>query len=328
MKKLVLILMTVFCGLGVYAQQDAQYSMYMFNGLFINPAYAGSKDALALNALYRHQWAGFEGAPRSFSFGAHSPLKKDQYALGVIVTHDQLGVRKFNSLYTSFAFRPKLNENDLRLSLGIQAGFTHFNPDFLSLEGRTNQSAAADLNFGLSDNRFLPNMGAGFMLYNPRFYIGFSVPHLIRNNLSELDTTVNGQQNVAQQFQHYLANVGVVIGKEEGNVKFKPSILMKFVPKTPVDFDFNLAWLFKNRFWLGVSYRTGGNRDGGDLGIGESIIGMFEMKVTQQFAVGYAYDHTLSSLRKANTGTHEIFLGYEFAFEQKRFVNPRYVKYF
>ncbi len=315
----VLLLGLIGVGKNANAQQDAAYSMYMFNGLYLNPAYAGSKEFVSVRAIYRHQWTGFEGAPRTASFAIHTPFKQNQYAAGLWFTTDHLGVTDMNSIYGSFAYRFQLPKG-IKLSLGLQAGVTVYNsnlPEATIID-------PADQTFAVARKLGVPNFGFGIYAYNKRWYAGFSIPHLINSSLNEKLHNA-ATEPVARQWKHYLLTAGVVIGKEESVVKFKPSFLYKAVKNTPPSIDLNFAFLFIDRLWLAAGYRIGGDAD---KPVGESIIGMVEFKVTPQLNIGYAYDANLTALSNFNSGTHEIMVGYDFGFERKRFVTPRYVRYF
>lgn len=327
MKKLFAISILLLGACGLRAQQNAAYSMYMFNSQFINPAYAGSKDQLSLSANYRHQWAGMQGAPRTFGFGAHSPLKKMQYGMGLMLVHDRIGVSTFSSLYTQYAYRLRLG-NDMKLAFGLQAGFTHYSPryDELVLADAGN---GTDQAFANSQSLFLPNFGFGAYFSGKQFYVGLSVPHILTLSLSDKLEMVSGNSDLSRQFRHYLLHAGYVFGEAHAKIKVKPSVLLKYVPGTPFDADLSCSVLFVDRYWIGASYRMGGNRGANNaIGLGEALIGMFEMKVTQQLAIGYSYDHSLSQLNQVSSGSHEIFVGYQFSFIKNSFVDPRYIKHF
>lgn len=303
--------------------------MYMFNGLYTNPAYAGSKGGPYVSGIYRHQWVGIPGAPRSTSIGFHTPFKKDQNAMGVLLRQDKLGLTDIYGADISYAYRIKI-KNDLRLALGLQAGVNYYN-------NRLGDASLTDVNvdevFSVSKRLTLPNFGAGLYLSNSRFYVGASAPHLLNLSLTKKFWNAAGKDNlVAKQYNHYFATAGVVIGKGD-KVKFKPSVLMKFSQNAPIDFDINASVLLVERVWLGASYRIGGdlyNTTGKRVvARGESIIGIAKFLATKRLEIGYAYDFTLSNLQGYNTGTHEVMLGYDFGKKNtQRFVTPRYVNYF
>ncbi|NNC94728.1 MAG: type IX secretion system membrane protein PorP/SprF [Chitinophagales bacterium] len=321
-KNIGMFMVFAFCCSQVWSQQDAEYSMYMFNGLYINPAYAGSKEVVHLSALYRHKWVGVEGAPRTGSFSIHTPMKRNQYALGLTMTNDRLGLTDMNSVYLTYAYRIKAGD-DTKISLGIQGGFTHY------IANNTEVNAADpenyDPTFSVDDKLFLPNFGFGIYVYSKRYYVGLSTPHLLNNSLND-KLVLNASDNVARQYKHYLAAAGLVIGKDEATVKFKPSVFLKYVNASPLSLDVNLSLLIKDRFWVGGSYRFAGDAD--NYVYGNAVIAMMEFKVTPQLMMGYAYDYNLSRLGEFNTGTHEFMVSYEFGFDKARFVTPRYFNYF
>lgn len=337
MKKLAIV---AFLGLSLTtlkAQQDPDYNMYMFNGLFINPAYAGSQEVISLMGIYRHQWTGIEGAPRTANISVHSPLRKDQYALGGTISNDRLGLTNVFTVTPSFAYRIKI-KNDIKLSLGVQVSLAHFQ-NRLS-EGLTYDANNPNINdniFANNLNLFVPNFGAGLYLYGKKFYVGFSVPHLLPSSLARnLKIETSSNTSISKLYNHYLVTAGYVFGKDASIVKVKPSFLMRYqagLVKNIPDFDFNLGLLFIDRIWVAATARTGGekfNNAGSkrkDFNL-EGVVGMVEGKVTPQLRVGYAYHYAITDLRRYQTGSHEVMLGYDFWYDKKRFVTPRYVKYF
>lgn len=308
------------------AQQDAEYSMYMFNGMYINPAYTGSQECVSITALYRHQWVGIQGAPRSGTIAVHSPLKKDQYALGGMINFDKLGLDNTVSGYIDYAYRLRF-KNGMKLSFGIQAGGMYYNSKLTNADLPTNPY---DISFTNNRNLFLPNMGFGVYLYSKKFYVGAAVPHILNMSLSENWSNAADRATVARLYNHYIFTAGGVIGKEEAKVKFKPSTLVKVVKNAPVSTDITASLLFINRIWVGASYRFGlGRKDiGGSNLRGNRIVALTEFKLTPQLRVGYAYDYEFDNLRGFQRGSHEVMLGYDFGSDKTRFVTPRYVTYF
>jgi type IX secretion system PorP/SprF family membrane protein len=323
MKKLLFSAFILFAVLGAKAQQDPAYSMYMFNGLFINPAYAGSHEVISLMGIYRDQWVGIQGAPQTANVSVHSPLRRDQYALGLTVSNDNLGFSNTLNFTPSFAYRLRL-PNDIRLSFGVQAAFAYYYQNNGKAQTVDN---LPDNSFGLNEKLFVPNFGAGIYAYGKRFFIGFSVPHLLPSGLGRKITVVTGNQLIAKMYNQYIFTAGYVFGKDAAIVKFRPTILMKYqqgLYKNIPQFDISPALLFVDRFWLGVTYRTGGDF----AYFGQSIIAFMQVKVTPQLQIGYAYDAELSSLRHYTSGSHEIMIAYDFWYDKKRFVTPRFIKYF
>lgn len=312
--------------LNTFAQQDATYDMYMFNGLYINPAYAGSQDVLNVMGIYRDQWAGIQGAPQTVNVSADAPLRRDQYALGLTIANDRLGVTNMFSATAAFAYRIKVKAENI-ISLGIQGGFT----DYQNRLSEIVTSDQQDQIFHTNQNIWLPNVGAGIYAYGKRYYIGFSVPHLVPFSLDSKWSVATGS-TVAHQYNHMLLTAGYVFGKDASIVKFRPTFLVNF-QKGPnynmPDIYLNLGLLFIDRLWLIAGITTGSTTAGGQpqaFGV-EGFMGCAEFKVTPQLGVGYAYHYTIK-LAAYQYGTHEIMVNYLFWYNKKRFVTPRFVKYF
>ena len=298
----------------VNAQQDAQYSMYRYNGLYINPAYTGSREVVSMGASYRYQWVKIPGAPMTGSFAIHSPLKNERLAIGGIYTYDRIGVTQTNSANVSFAYRiPVGKKKKIKLCIGLSAGFDHY-------QAKLNDIATTDPNdpnfVGNNQSRWLPNVGFGMYVYSESFFVGASLPRLLTMKLNgKMGVTASDQ--IARQYYHLLVSGGYVfnLGKK---VKFIPSLLMKYQPiHAPVSFDFNATFVFIDRVWVGAAYR-----------LNDSYNFMVAVNATRQLRIGYTYDLTVSALRRYTSGTHEVFLGFDFDFRKGKVVNPRYVKYF
>ncbi len=311
------LLFTIYCLLftSVFAQQDAEYSMYRFNGLYLNPAYSGSHDVITATAIYRNQWMKMRGAPQSASVAIHSPLKNERVGLGLIYSYDQIGVSKTNSVNASFAYRiPVGKKKKVKFCIGLSAGFTNYRADLNNVA----TTEANDPNFvSNNQNRWLPNVGFGIYVYSEKFFVGVSLPHILANRLNGKTSVFETSPTIARQYYHLLVTGGYVfdLGKK---VKFMPSVLFKYVPvHAPITFDFNATFVFVDRLWLGAAYR-----------LNDSYNFMAAVNITKQLRVGYAYDLTVSSLNKYTSGSHEVMLGFDFDFERRKVVSPRYVKYF
>jgi type IX secretion system PorP/SprF family membrane protein len=327
MKTLQLIILTGFAfvftffsggGQNATAQQDRSYSMYMFNMLEINPAYAGSREQISLSGIYRHQWAGFDGAPRIMTFSGHAPLANKNIALGASFTNDRIGPSNMNELTLDYAYRIPMGSG--KLSLGLRTSIRNYNVEYSELD--VNDPDDQAFNY---DNQTLwrPNFGAGVFYYADRFYAGFSVPHIINNSLNENWETA-GTQEVARESRHYLLNGGVVIPLAD-KVDFKPSTLIKYVPNTPLQADVNASFLFFEKLWIGASYRTSVASEYQDRA---AVLGMVEYYFAKNFRAGYAYDYSLAELQDHTSGTHEIMIGYEFGMTKDRYLTPRRMNYF
>ncbi|WKN43073.1 PorP/SprF family type IX secretion system membrane protein [Tunicatimonas pelagia] len=295
-----LVAVLLLLSLASFAQQQAMYTQYMFNGLAINPAYAGSQESLTLTALGREQWAGFEGAPSSQTFSAHAPLRNRKIAVGLLLTHDEIGITNQYGAYAIYAYRIQMAKGTL--SAGLQAGFNNYRAAFSQVNVRQNDGsfAADDL------QGFLPNFGTGLYYSTQRFYVGFSLPQLLTNPYPGFD----GSR--AQQYRHWFLSSGYVIDLNT-DLKLKPNVLVKAVEGAPIELDLNANLLIRELIWLGVSYRSF-----------DAISGLFELQVTPGFRIGYAYDYTLTDLQQFNTGSHELLLNYRFLRKDKKMLTPRY----
>ncbi len=291
------------------AQQDPQYSMYMFNGQVINPAYAGSRDALSVTALYRHQWTGLPGAPKTFTLSANGALLNDKIGLGGYIASDNLGVTNIITMAFDYNYRIKIKKGTL--SLGMRAQFNQFQARFSELSTQDGGDGSFAQN---SDNIFSPNFGFGAHYQNEFMYAGFSVPHLLNTSLNE-KWQVEGTDAVARQYKHYFVTAGFIVPLSE-NIKLKPSALVKVVQNAPVGVDVNLSVLIKEQFWVGASYR-----------VNYGVVGMVEYLFAKRFRLGYAYDWSHTELNQVTSGSHELMLGYEFR-KGDSYLTPRRMSYF
>ena len=291
MKKLLIATLALLCFLMLdseraTAQQDAEYTQYMFNSLVLNPAYAGSRDALSATAIYRHQWAGMDGAPRTLSLGGHSPIG-DRVGVGLFLENDRIGVHNRFSLFGSYAYKIPVAA-DGNLSLGLQAGILSYASNWANLP---NIQDPTDPNFQGQQSKLLPNFGIGAYYYTDRYYVGLSVPHLLANNLDDISPQ-------AKQYMHYFLTGGMVFDINS-DLKLKPSILIKHVPSlSPLEADLNVSLLFRDALWVGMGYRTA-----------DALLFLLEYQFPTGLRIGYSYDLTLTKLSGFNSGSHEIMLG-------------------
>lgn len=314
MKRLILILISAFMMTQLLAQQDEHYTMYFFNTLPQNPAYAGSREVISMVGLYRTQWTAIEGSPKTISFSLHSPLRNDRVGLGFNVVNDQLGVTNMTRLTGDYAYRIPVGSNGGKLAIGLQASVLSFTNNLSKL----NPNDLNDLTLAKDvKNLLLPNIGAGLYYYTQKMYLGLSMPHMINFKLDDQEVSKSSDSVIARQFTHLYGTAGIVLplGKD---IKLKPSLMAKYVPGTsyygaPISVDVNLSALIKEALWLGASYRVGDSYD--------FIIGY---QFNRQFRAAYAYDLTNSELKRVSGGSHEIMLGYDFNFDRSRIVTPRY----
>ena len=308
-----------------YAQQDAQYTQFMYNKLPQNAGYTGAREVLSIRALYRDQWSGgknggIAGAPKTTSFSIHSPLKNDHFALGFWFTNDRLGIEHKNQFDVTYAYRLNLGKK-VKLSLGLNAGLLWYKLNATSAQ----LSDPNDPAFSQNVSRVLPDVGAGLYIYHPNFYLGASSPNFIKGDL----TAKNQSGSSAKRTAHFVLMAGGVI--PAGKVlKIRPQIQYRYLAnaasKIPHTLDFNVSLLIYNRVNIGGQYRTsfGNKNEGVKLTNPDSFDFMLEVWPIKQLMIGYGYDYTLTRLSDYNRGSHEIILGYDFAFEKKKVVTPRY----
>lgn len=315
MKKLIIVFLGLLLAGGSYelrAQQDAQYSMYMFNGLALNPAYAGSRGVLSAMALYRHQWTGLEGAPKTFVANVHSPLMDKKMGLGLSVASDNIGLVNMINITGNYAYRLLFKDkHHSKLAFGINVTINNFRGKWsqASLQNRD------DPTFNANSSLWNPNFGFGVYYSTDHWFAGMSVPHLLNNSLSREGVHLEGNNKVARQYKHYFFTGGGIINLTD-NVKMRPSFLFKYVQNAKLSTDLNLGFLFKEVFWVAASYR-----------IGDAVIGMIEYDINDIIRIGYAYDYTITRLTNYTSGSHEIMIGYEMR-KKKTHLTPRRMSYF
>lgn len=308
---------------GIRAQQDPAYSMYMFNGLFLNPAYAGSQEVLDVMGILREQWVGIEGAPQTANISMNTPFRREQYAAGLVISNDNLGLSNTFTVTPSFCYRLRFS-NHTKLCFGIQGSFSYYYEN----NAKAQTAIGSDPAYSYNSSLFVPNVGFGIYYYGDRFFAGISAPHLLPSELgAKVGVSSYTDTSVSHQYNQYVFTAGYVFGKDPAIVKFRPTILLKWqqgLPHNVPQIDISPAFLLVDRLWLGVTYRSGG-----DVGYyGQAIIAFMQVRVTPQLQIGFAYDAEMTQLRHYTSGTYEVMVGYSFWYNKKRFVTPRYVKYF
>lgn len=309
MKKHILFVLFILFATAGFAQQDPQYTHYMYNMNVVNPAYATSSDAiLNLGTLYRTQWVGADGAPKTLTFFGHLPLNK-KVQLGLSLISDEIGngAKKENNFFADFAYVLEFN-NAHRLSLGLKAGFTSFETNFNGFMFESGDSST-DLAFQENVNLFKPNIGAGAYYFTDDYYVGVSVPNFLATKHIE---ERNGINAFGAEDPHVFLTGGYVF-KLGDSFKLKPAFMAKFVTEsTTMDVTANV--LYNDKFEFGVAYR-----------FGDAVSALANINVTPDIRVGYAYDYTLSNLGQFNSGTHEIFVLFDvFLLGKSRDKSPRF----
>jgi type IX secretion system PorP/SprF family membrane protein len=332
MKKfLPLLLLLFFISKHTQAQQDPMFTKYMFNSLNFNPGYAGSKEHLSMVALYRDQWLGLEGAPTTQTLSIHTPLK-ERVGIGLNISNDKIGVTGSTVGSLSYAYRIPFGKG--KVSVGLQASFMNYRTDFGKLNYR--DPRFNDLSFEDDVNLWAPNFGAGIYYYSDKFYAGVSVPHLIKTDLNDAS---GSNTRWAQLYRHYYFTTGMAIPIRGESLVFKPSLLIKSVGLfgdftsssnnqkpvgAPTEFDLDISLLFHQSLWIGAAFRSSFETFVGKTSTVDSADLWAMFYLNRGMRVGLSYDFTLTELRNHNQGSFEIMLGYDFCFEDKRVVTPRY----
>lgn len=308
------------------AQQTIQFSQYVFNGLAVNPAYAGYKEVWTGSMSYRMQWAGIDGAPRtataSFDGLTNNPGKK--VGLGLIATNDRLGPQNTTSVYANYAYRLQMDAEDTRrLSFGIAFGATQY-----SIDGSkfiTTDPGDGSLPLG-NDSKISPDFRFGVYYNTPKFYLGASVIDLL-SGLADKSTTTDSYR-ILKQVRHLYLTGGVMIPLSE-TLDLKPTFMIKEDFKGPTNLDLNSYLLISKKIWLGASWRTGvalWDKDNLQKGLDKSdaISGIVEIYLNDRFRVGYSFDYTTSKLASYQQGSHEVSLSISLPGKRERILSPRY----
>lgn len=300
----------------VCAQQQGLYTMFMYNKLGLNPAYAGYHDHPCVSAIYRNQWIGFEGAPETQLLSFQTPLSQQRIGLGLNLSRVSLGISSMITLDGIYAYR--LPIGDGVLSLAAQASVRNMDVDYSDPALRAVQELSIDPGVDLTrENKVVANFGAGAYYHTDRFYLGLSAPRLVK---SDIDFEENNLFTSREE-RHFYLMTGYVIPLDY-TVDLVPQVLIKYVDGAPVNADFNASVVWKRDYTLGLTFRTGGAS--GD--VGESVDLIASAVVARGLLVGIAYDFTLSALRKHSSGSLELVVRYCFGqpSRQGEFVNPRY----
>lgn len=293
------LMLTCYSG---FAQQDAQYTQYMYNTININPAYAGSRGVMSIFGLHRTQWVGLDGAPTSNAFSLNTPIKNSNLGLGLSLVNDRIGPTSDNTISADISYTVPMSEN-YKLSFGIKASGNIFNLDTSKLE----PAQANDPNLQNFNNEFSPNFGAGVYLHSDKLYFGLSVPNFLQ------DSKYNDNQLAVFQERMSFYAIGGYVFDLSKSIKFKPAFLTKVVTGSPLQVDASANFLFFDKFMLGGAYRWDA-----------AVSALAGFQVSDGLFIGYSYDMETTNLRRYNSGSHEIFLRFELFNKVSKIVSPRF----
>ncbi|HRE79273.1 MAG TPA: type IX secretion system membrane protein PorP/SprF [Flavobacterium sp.] len=297
-----LFIALMFTGFAALAQQDAQYTQYMYNTINVNPAYAGSRGVMSIFGLHRTQWVGLDGAPVTNAASINTPINNSNLGVGLSFVNDKIGPTNENAISADVSYTVQTSET-FKLSFGVKGTANLFNLDVNKL----NPQDAGDPQFQNLDNKFTPNIGAGVYFHSDKMYVGLSVPNFFETKrYSDNDVAIN-----AERMNFYLI-AGYVFDLTY-NLKFKPALLTKAVEGAPLQVDVSANFLYNDKFMLGAAWRWDA-----------AVSAMAGFQVTDGLFIGYGYDHETTRLRRFNSGSHEIFLRFELFTKHNKIVSPRF----
>lgn len=299
--KILIFALMLTCYTG-FAQQDAQYTQYMYNTININPAYAGSRGVMSIFGLHRTQWVGLDGAPTTNAFSINTPINNSNLGLGVSFVNDKIGPTSDNTISADLSYTIQTSE-EFKLSFGIKASGNLFNLDV----NRLNPADANDPNLQNFDNDFSPNFGAGIYLHSDKMYFGLSVPNFLQ------DSKYNDNEVAVFQERMNFYAIGGYVFDISPSVKFKPAFLTKVVTGSPLQVDASANFLFFDKLMLGAAYRWDA-----------AVSALAGFQVTDGLFIGYSYDRETTELRNYNSGSHEVFLRFELFNKVSKLVSPRF----
>jgi len=296
---------------GAMAQQDAQYTQYMYNTLSVNPAYAGSRGQLSFAGLYRSQWVGLDGAPETFTLNLHSPIQNSRLGYGISIVNDNIGDGVVQETYLDAVISYTIDVSmDAKLSFGLKAGGNMLSLDFNGLRNFDLEV----VNQNNIDNRFTPNFGLGIYYHTDKFYAGVSAPNVLESEYFDNDNSDDGVHFLSADRMDIYLITGYVfdIGAD---LQFKPALLTKAVGGAPLQVDLSASFLFANKFSFGAAYRWDA-----------AVSGLVGFQVSEQIMLGLAYDRETTELggTQFNDGSFEVFLRLELLKSFQRTISPRF----
>lgn len=302
MKTKILNIALLLMGCAAWAQQDSQFTQYMYNTVNINPAYAGSRGMMSIFGLHRTQWVGLDGAPKTTAFSLNSPINNSRVGVGLSYINDQIGPTDDNTISADVSYTVPASET-LKLSFGIKASANLFSLD----PSKLNPENANDPYLANFSSEFTPNIGAGVYLHSDRFYLGLSVPQFLEKYRYDDNSVEIGKTKM-----HYHL-IGGYVFDVSPEVKLKPAFLVKAVEGAPLQADLSLSALFSEKFSIGAAYRWDA-----------AWSAMAGFQVTDGLMIGYAYDRETTQLKNFNSGSHEIYLRFELFNRYTNLVTPRF----
>ncbi len=308
MKKIILVLVLMTAVGQLMAQQDPQYSQFMFNKMYFNPAYAGSQKTLCISCMYRKQWIGMERAPQTATFSGHGTAFDRKLGLGLSLTYDKIGFTNRVDFETSYAYRIEFKNEDF-LAFGLRGSLYYMQIRWDQAQAVNGQDNAIP---GAAMSKLYPNFGAGVYYQSKYWYVGASVPHIFRNKISFEATTNLGATIEPTIREHYFLMGGLSFDLSK-KVGVQTNFMGKFVEGAPFDLDINVSVVFMSKFLFGITYR-----------VGDSVDAIVRWRVAPQLQIAFAYDYSITRLRQYNAGSMEVLMQYCFYKKNDKVNNPRF----
>ena len=316
MKNIFTFIIILAASISVWGQQEDQFTQFMYYKMGFNPAYAGSQDGICITAMDRHQWVGIDGAPASQLITFNMPLFNNRVGLGASVVRHTIGITQKYTGEIVYAYRIPVGRG--MLSMGLQGSVRLLRNDFNMVQSTQPRELDEAIPTGGIQSKYIPNFGAGIYYSSRNFYLGFSSPRILENNIdfADLDAVIS------REVLHLYAMAGVLFNISE-KVALQPQVLLKYVKGVPFDADANLNFIFFDKITAGLSYRLGGSQENN---LGESASLLLGLQAGDSFFIGASYDYTLSELRDYNDGTFELVLRYCIGgkSEGDEYINPRF----
>ena len=301
MKTRILIFVLILTASASFAQQDAQFTQYMYNTINVNPAYAGSRGVMSIFGLHRTQWVGLDGAPVTNALSLNTPINNSNIGIGLSAINDRIGPTVESTLSVDVSYTVKTSET-YKLSFGVKGTGNFFNLDASKLNPLVNTDPSL-----VNYNKFSPNVGAGVYLHSNKSYIGVSVPNFIQSNRYDSENVAIFKERI-----NYYFIAGRVFDLNP-NIKFKPALLTKLVTGSPLQVDLSGNFMFYEKFVIGAAYRWDA-----------AVSALAGFQITDGLYIGYGYDMETTKLKKYNSGSHEVFLRFELFNNYNKIVSPRF----
>ncbi len=301
MKTRILIFVLILTASASFAQQDAQFTQYMYNTINVNPAYAGSRGVMSIFGLHRTQWVGLDGAPVTNALSLNTPINNSNIGIGLSAINDRIGPTVENTLSVDVSYTVQTSET-YKLSFGVKGTGNFFNLDASKLNPLVDNDPSL-----VNYNKFSPNVGAGVYLHSDKSYVGVSVPNFIQSNRYDSDNVAIFKERI-----NYYFIAGHVFDLNP-NIKFKPALLTKLVTGSPLQVDVSGNFMFYEKFVIGAAYRWDA-----------AVSALAGFQITDGLYIGYGYDMETTKLRKYNSGSHEVFLRFELFNNYNKIISPRF----